>query len=114
MSVLWMLISALLFSMMGASIKLAAIQYSTAEILFYRSLVGVIIIGLYMYSRRESIRPPLLDDAFKSQYRRCTDHVSLVCGFCFFTGRNGNDLKLHLTDLDGTDLSHRTHHPQTA
>lgn len=51
-----MLVSALLFSMMGASIKLAAVQYSTAEILFYRSLVGVIIIGLYMYSRRESVR----------------------------------------------------------
>ena len=56
MPVLWMLVSALLFSMMGVSIKLATTQYSTAEILFYRSLVGVIIIGLYMYSRRESVR----------------------------------------------------------
>lgn len=56
MPALWMLVSALLFSAMGAFIKLASVQYTTAEILFYRSLMGLIIIWLYMYSRRESPR----------------------------------------------------------
>lgn len=56
MSVFWMLVSALLFSMMGVFIKLASMQYGTAEILFYRNLIGLIIIWPYMLFRGERIR----------------------------------------------------------
>lgn len=40
-----MIVAALLFSLMGVAVKLASSQYSTWEIVFYRGLVGVIVIG---------------------------------------------------------------------
>ena len=42
MQSLWMLVASLLFAVMGACVKLAAAQYSIAEIVFYRSLLGCI------------------------------------------------------------------------
>ncbi|HTT10604.1 MAG TPA: DMT family transporter [Burkholderiaceae bacterium] len=49
MQSLWMLVSALLFALMAACVKLAATQYGTAEIVLFRSLVGVV--GLFAYAR---------------------------------------------------------------
>ena len=40
MQSLWMLVASLLFAIMGGCVKLAASQYSIAEIVFYRSLIG--------------------------------------------------------------------------
>ncbi len=40
-----MIVAALLFSLMGVAVKLASSQYSTWEIVFYRGLIGVIVIG---------------------------------------------------------------------
>lgn len=45
MQSLWMIVAALLFSLMGVAVKLASAHYNTWEIVFYRGLVGVIVIG---------------------------------------------------------------------
>jgi S-adenosylmethionine uptake transporter len=49
MQSLWMLVSALLFSLMAACVKIAAAYYGTAEIVLFRSLVGVVV--LFAYAR---------------------------------------------------------------
>lgn len=49
MQSLWMLVSALLFALMAACVKVASTHYGTAEIVFFRSLIGVI--GLFAYAR---------------------------------------------------------------
>ena len=57
-SALWMLVATLFFSIMGASIKLASAQYSVPEIIFYRSLVGLVIMGIIMRINRCSLNTP--------------------------------------------------------
>ena len=42
MSALWMLVAALLFSVMGAMVKIADPAVRSAELVFYRSLIGVV------------------------------------------------------------------------
>jgi S-adenosylmethionine uptake transporter len=49
MQSLWMLVSALFFALMAACVKLASVHYGTAEIVLFRSLVGVIV--LFVYAR---------------------------------------------------------------
>lgn len=49
MQSLWMLVSALLFALMAACVKIAAAHYGTAEIVLFRSLVGVVV--LFAYAR---------------------------------------------------------------
>ena len=45
MQSIWMIVAALLFSLMGVAVKLASAQYGTAEIVAYRGLVGVVVMG---------------------------------------------------------------------
>ena len=40
-----MIVAALLFSLMGVAVKLASSQYNTWEIVLYRGLIGVVVIG---------------------------------------------------------------------
>jgi S-adenosylmethionine uptake transporter len=44
MNSLWMLVAAFLFSIMGVCVKLASDSYTTAEIVFFRGLVGVLML----------------------------------------------------------------------
>jgi S-adenosylmethionine uptake transporter len=48
---LWILLASFLFSLMGAAVKLASNEYSVAEIVFYRGLVGIIL--LYLFIRHQ-------------------------------------------------------------
>ncbi len=63
MQSLWMIVAALLFSLMGVAVKLASSQYNTWEIVLYRGLIGVIVIGsmiaLNARRTRSSIRDAL-------------------------------------------------------
>lgn len=43
MQSVWMVVAALLFSVMGVAVKLASSQYSTWEIVAYRGLVGLVV-----------------------------------------------------------------------
>ncbi len=55
MQSLWMLVASLLFALMGACVKFAATRYSIAEIVFYRSLLGCLGLGLFVRWRGLSL-----------------------------------------------------------
>ena len=58
MQSLWMLVAAFAFSMMGVCVKLASETYTTGEIIFFRCLIGVILIAWLMRRRGETLRTP--------------------------------------------------------
>lgn len=53
---LWMLVAAFLFACMGVLVKLGAEHFSTAELIFYRSLMGVAITWLAVRHYRLTLR----------------------------------------------------------
>jgi drug/metabolite transporter (DMT)-like permease len=56
MSAPWLMVFAsFLFASMGVCVKLAAAHYSASEIVFYRSLVGALLISLYARSQGGSL-----------------------------------------------------------
>lgn len=57
---LWMLVAALGFAIMGALVKLGAQKFSSAELVFYRSLFGLLIIGFYIFSKRLPVATPVM------------------------------------------------------
>ncbi|WP_454722236.1 MULTISPECIES: DMT family transporter [Cupriavidus] len=58
MQSLWMLFAAFAFSLMGVGVKLASEQYTTGEIVFYRSAISVIIMWVVLASSGISVRTP--------------------------------------------------------
>lgn len=75
---LWMLVAALGFAIMGALVKVGAQKFSSAELVFYRSVFGLIVIWLYIYSRKLPLATPVL---FKQMSRALVGFVSLVLFF---------------------------------
>jgi S-adenosylmethionine uptake transporter len=59
MNALWMLVASVLFSVMGACVKLAGRHYGVAEILFYRSLIGAACLYGFVQFRGMSLSTPL-------------------------------------------------------
>lgn len=59
MSALWMLVAAALFTLMGAMVKVAGKQYGVPEIVFYRSLIGVISLYAFVRWRRSTLATPV-------------------------------------------------------
>lgn len=49
---LWMLVAGALFSIMGVCVKLGASHYSAAELVFYRSLFGLLMIWAFTLNQR--------------------------------------------------------------
>ena len=45
MQSLWMLLASFLFAAMGVCVKLASSLYSTSEIVMYRGIIGIVILG---------------------------------------------------------------------
>lgn len=58
MQSLWMLFAAFSFSLMGVGVKLASELYTTGEIVFYRSLIGVTIMWVVLSSSGIPVRTP--------------------------------------------------------
>jgi S-adenosylmethionine uptake transporter len=54
-----MILASLLFSTMGVCVKLAAAQYTTGEIVFYRGLIGALFIAGLTRWRGRSLRTPV-------------------------------------------------------
>ena len=75
---LWMLVAALGFAIMGAMVKVGAQKFSSAELVFYRSLFGLLVIWLYISSRKLPIATPVI---FKQMSRALVGFVSLVLFF---------------------------------
>jgi S-adenosylmethionine uptake transporter len=59
MNALWMLVASVLFSVMGACVKLAGRHYGVTEILFYRSLIGAACLFAFVHFRGMSLATPL-------------------------------------------------------
>jgi S-adenosylmethionine uptake transporter len=59
MSALWMLVAALLFSLMGAMAKFAIQQYGVLEVVFYRSLIGVAVLYAFVRWRGTTLATPV-------------------------------------------------------
>ncbi len=66
MQALWMLAASFLFACMGVCVKLAADQFSTAEIVFYRNIISLILISVLIAVRGIPLRTP----HWKFQLRR--------------------------------------------
>ncbi|KWR78615.1 DMT family transporter [Cupriavidus sp. IDO] len=58
MQSLWMLFAAFSFSLMGVGVKLASEFYTTGEIVFYRSVIGVAIMWALLAHGGVSVRTP--------------------------------------------------------
>jgi len=56
MQVLWMVVGAFLFATMGVCIKYAAPYFNTAEIVFYRGLIGMLVLWLLSASQGVSLK----------------------------------------------------------
>ena len=56
MQSLWMLLASFVFAIMGVCVKLASSYYSTAEIVMYRGIVGVLFIGTLALLRGDSLK----------------------------------------------------------
>lgn len=55
---LWMLFASFAFAAMGAGVKLASEFYTTSELLFYRGLIGAVILFAIVRHRGGSFRTP--------------------------------------------------------
>ena len=56
----WMLIAAIGFATMGALVKAAATKLSSAELVFYRSLFGFLVIYIFIVAKKLPIKTPHL------------------------------------------------------
>ena len=56
---LLMVASSLLFALMGVCVKFASAQYSPGELVFYRSLVGFLLMGAVLRAHGVSLRTPV-------------------------------------------------------
>lgn len=73
-----MLVAALGFAIMGALVKLGAQKFSSAELVFYRSLFGLLIIGFYIFSKKLPLATPVL---FKQMSRALLGFGALLLFF---------------------------------
>jgi drug/metabolite transporter (DMT)-like permease len=75
---LWMLVAAFFFAVMGVLVKIASHKFSSAELVFYRSIVGLMFIASYVVVNRLSLKTP----HFKKQMSRSTiGFISMVMFF---------------------------------
>ncbi len=75
---LWMLVAAFFFAVMGVLVKIASQKFSSAELVFYRSIVGLMFIASYVVVNRLSVKTP----HFKKQMSRSTiGFISMVMFF---------------------------------
>ena len=61
MQSIWMVVAALLFSLMGVAVKLASTQHNTWEIVAYRGLLGMVIMGIVVAVRAKRGGPSVRD-----------------------------------------------------
>ena len=75
---LWMLVAALCFAIMGALVKIGAQKFSSPELVFYRSLFGLITIWLYIAINKLPLATPVMG---KHMSRALVGFASLVLFF---------------------------------
>ena len=75
---LWMLVAALGFAIMGALVKIGAQKFSAAELVFYRSLFGLVSIWLFIALQKLPLATPYLG---KHMTRALVGFAALVLFF---------------------------------
>ena len=73
-----MLVAALGFAIMGALVKVGATKFSSAELVFYRSIFGLMAIYAFIYARKLPLKTPVLA---KQMSRALVGFISLVLFF---------------------------------
>lgn len=68
MKSLWMLSASFFFSLMAVFVKMGAEDFGTFELIFYRSLAGVILLYSFIRARGYTIRTPYLFGHFKRSF----------------------------------------------
>jgi drug/metabolite transporter (DMT)-like permease len=56
MQALWMVLAALIFATMGVCVKFASAYFNSAELVFYRGLIGIVFLGALARTRGVSLR----------------------------------------------------------
>lgn len=75
---LWMLVAALGFAIMGALVKVGATKFSPEELVFYRSIFGLLAIYAYIFVKKLPLKTPVLT---KQMSRALVGFISLVLFF---------------------------------
>ncbi len=75
--------SSLAFAAMGACVKVASAQYGAAEMVFYRSLVGAVVMALLARARGHALSTPVPSMHF---WRSASGVFSLLLWFYALTG----------------------------
>lgn len=75
---LWMLVAALGFAIMGALVKVGAQKFTSSELVFYRSLFGLLAIWWYIAANQLPLATPVV---FKQMSRAVVGFISLVLFF---------------------------------
>ena len=75
---LWMLVAALGFAIMGTLVKIGSQKFSSADLVFYRSLFGLLAIYLYIFLRKLPLATPVMG---KQMSRALVGFTSLVLFF---------------------------------
>ncbi|WP_268866758.1 DMT family transporter [Methylobacillus arboreus] len=75
---LWMLVAAFFFAIMGVLVKLGAEKFGSAELVFYRSLFGLLFIIFVARYRQVSLKTRLINTHMK---RAILGFASLICFF---------------------------------
>lgn len=73
-----MLVAALGFAIMGALVKVGAQKFSSGELVFYRSLFGLIAIWWYIYAKKLPLATPVM---YKQMSRAIVGFISLALFF---------------------------------
>ena len=55
MQALWMVLAALIFATMGVCVKVASVWFNSAELVFYRGLIGIVFLAVLARSRGVSL-----------------------------------------------------------
>jgi len=56
MQSLWMLFASFMFAIMGVCVKLASEEFTTSELVFYRGVVGILVLGIAIRAQGGSFR----------------------------------------------------------
>jgi drug/metabolite transporter (DMT)-like permease len=75
---LWMLVAAVGFAVMGVLVKIGATKFSSAELVFYRSVFGLLAIYAYIYAKQLPLKTPVMA---KQMSRALVGFASLVLFF---------------------------------
>ncbi|OIR12323.1 threonine and homoserine efflux system [mine drainage metagenome] len=73
-----MLVAALGFAIMGALVKVGAQKFSSSELVFYRSLFGLIVIWGFIFTKKLPLATPVM---FKQMSRGIVGFVALILFF---------------------------------